>query len=127
MARIYDELFEYLANDGLRPEKTDFGIYFRYNMCSFAIFWDEDDAQFLSITMPGIFDVDDNNRFDALAAANIVNCERKVVKASVNDDSVWLQCEQLLDETPVFSDIVPRSLNMLTQARDIFYQKLRTL
>ena len=40
MARIYDELFEYLANDGLRPEKTDFGIYFRYNMCSFAIFWE---------------------------------------------------------------------------------------
>ena len=49
MARIYDELFEYLANDGLRPEKTDFGIYFRYNMCSFAIFWDEDDAQRLCV------------------------------------------------------------------------------
>jgi hypothetical protein len=127
MATLNEQLLEFLASEGLRPSKESYGIYFRYNMLNFLVFSDENDDQYLSISLPGIFDVDDNNRFDVYTVCNIINQERKVVKAVVNDDSVWLTCEQLLDETPVFKDIVPRTLNMLLQGRDIFYDKLRTL
>jgi hypothetical protein len=118
---------EYLANDGLRPQKEDFGIFFRYQMLNFAVFWDEDDDHFLRISIPNIFDVDENNRIDALTVSNIINMERKVVKALVTNDSVWISAEQLLDQNPVYSDIVPRTLGMLLEARMGYYEHLKKL
>jgi hypothetical protein len=125
--KIIDELMEYLANDGLRPQKEDFGIFFRYQMLNFAVFWDEDDDHFLRISIPNIFDVDENNRIDALTVSNIINMERKVVKALVTNDSVWISAEQLLDQNPVYSDIVPRTLGMLLEARMGYYEHLKKL
>lgn len=125
--KIIDELMEYLANEGLRPQKEDFGIFFRYQMLNFAVFWDEDDDHFLRISIPNIFDVDENNRIDALTVSNIINMERKVVKALVTNDSVWISAEQLLDQNPVYSDIVPRTLGMLLEARQGYYEHLKKL
>ena len=96
--KIIDELMEYLATEGLRPQKEDYGIFFRFQMLNFAVFWDEDDDHFLRISIPNIFDVDENNRIDALTVSNTINMERKVVKALVTDNSVWISAEQLLDQ-----------------------------
>lgn len=127
MANINDEIFEYLANEGLRPQKEEFGIFFRYQMLNFLILWDEGDDHFLKISIPNIFDVDENNRLDALTVSNELNKERKVVKALVTDDSIWLTAEQLLDQNPVYVDIIPRTLGMLLEARNGFYEQLRNL
>ena len=127
MATINDELFEYLSSEGLRPVKEDFGIFFRYQMLNFLVHWDEEDDHFLRISIPNIFDVDDNNRFDVLMVCNTHNMERKVIKAIAADESVWVIAEQLLDQTPVYQDIIPRTLGMLLQARAEFYEKLKVL
>lgn len=124
---IIDEIYEYLANEGLRPQKEEYGIYFRYQMLNFGIFWDEEDDHFLRISIPNIFEVDDNNRIDALTVTNILNMERKVIKAMVTDSGVWVSAEQLLDQNPVYEDIVPRTLGMLLEARHSFFEHLRTL
>ena len=125
--KIIDELMEYLATEGLRPQKEDYGIFFRFQMLNFAVFWDEDDDHFLRISIPNIFDVDENNRIDALTVSNTINMERKVVKALVTDNSVWISAEQLLDQNPVYSDIVPRTLGMLLEARQGYYEQLKKL
>lgn len=127
MANINDELLEYLATEGLRPHKEEFGIHFRYQMLDFLIFWDEGDDHFLRVSIPNIFDVDDNNRFDILMVCNEINKERKVIKAIATDDSVWITAEQLLDQTPVYQDIIPRTLGMLLEARTEFFEKLKNL
>lgn len=127
MANIKDELFEYLSIEGLRPQKEEFGIFFRYQMLNFLVFWDESDDHFLRISIPNIFDVDDNNRFDVLTVCNSLNLERKVIKAVVTEDSVWIGAEQLLDQNPVYEDIIPRTLNFLLNARSGFYETLRNL
>lgn len=127
MATIKEELLEYLANEGLRPHSEEFGISFRFNMMNFIIRWDEDDDHFISVALPGIFRTDENNRFDALIACNSLNMERKVIKGIVADDSVWIVAEMLLDETPVYEDIIPRALGMLVQGRDCFYENLNSL
>ena len=124
---IIDELYEYLANEGLRPQKEEYGIFFRYQMLNFGVFWDEEDAHFLRISIPNIFDVDDNNRFDALMVCNTLNMERKVIKAMVTESGVWISAEQLLDQNPVYEDIVPRTLGMLLEARQGFIEHLRNL
>lgn len=125
---IKNELMNFLTSEGLAPKEENFGIYFKYQMLNFFIQWDEGDERFLKIDLPNIFDVNENNKMEALLAANVVNCDRKVVKAFiVNDDSIWISAEQLLDTNPEYSDVIPRTLNMILQARDYFYQKIKSL
>ncbi len=125
MSRIQD-ISEYLSSQGLRPEPRDYGLYFRYNMLNFTIIYDDDDSEFLKINLPAIFDVNDDNLADVLLACNAVNLKRKVVKAYIVDgDSVYVTAEQLLDTNPDYEDVIPRTLNMLVQARDCFYNELK--
>ena len=127
MSTIKEDIKEYLSQEGLRPQEEDFGIYFRYQMLTFLIRWDEEDAFFLSISLPAIFNTDENNRADALEAINAINLERKVVKSVIYNDEVCISTEQLLDSTPKYEDIMPRTLHMLLQARDAFYEYLRKM
>ena len=114
------EIFEYLKSEGLQPEMKEYGIFFRYQMMSFYILNYEDDDHFLRVVLPGIMDVDANNRVDVLEACNKVTAEMKIVKAYVMDssdgDNVWLSTEQILDADPQLVDIIPRSLNVLLSA-----------
>lgn len=125
MANIKEDIMSYLQSQGLQPQAEDFGIYFKYQMLNFFIFWNERDHLFLRICLPNIYDVDEENRTDVLEATNEVTYEMKVAKCFIHDDSVWVATEQLLDSTPEYDDIIPRSLTILTQGRREFYDKIR--
>lgn len=127
MGTTKKEVGAYLASEGLRPQDTEFGYIFEYDKLTFFVFWDDDDDQYLKLALPGIFDVNDNNRDDALVAVNEVNKEWKVIKAVVTDDDVWVAAEQFVDKDPNFSDIVPRTIKILTQGRLSFYDHLKSL
>ena len=127
MSTIKEQIKEYLAEEGLRPQEEDYGFYFRYQMLTFIIHWDEEDAFFLRISMPAIFASDENNRGDVLEAINKVNLERKVIKCLLVDNEVWVVSEQLLDTTPQYADIIPRTLDALLGARMGFYEHLRQM
>lgn len=127
MGTTKKEIGAYLASEGLRPQDTEFGYMFEYDKLTFFVFWDDDDDQYLKLALPGIFDVNDNNRDDALVAVNEVNKEWKVIKAVVTDDDVWVAAEQFVDKDPNFSDIVPRTIKILTQGRLSFYDHLKSL
>ena len=127
MSTIKEQIKEYLAEEGLRPQEEDYGFYFRYQMLSFLIHWDEEDALFLRISMPAIFSVDENNRGDVMEAINSVNLERKVIKCLLFEKDVWVVSELLLDSTPKYEDIIPRTLDMLLGGRMAFYELLRKM
>lgn len=127
MGTTKSNLGSYLTSEGLRPEETDFGFVFEYQKLTFLIFWDDDDNQYLKIALPGIYNVDDNNREDALAAANEVNIEWKVIKTVVLSDEVWVVAEQLIDKDPNMADLVPRTIQILRSGRESFYEHLENL
>lgn len=127
MGTTKSNLGMYLAKEGLRPEETDFGFVFDYQKLTFFIFWDDDDNQYLKLALPGIYNVDDNNREDALVAANEVNLEWKVIKTVVYSDEVWVVAEQLIDKDPNLSDLVPRTIKILMSGRTSFYEHLEKL
>lgn len=127
MGTTKSNLGSYLTSEGLRPEETDFGFVFEYQKLTFLIFWDDDDNQYLKIALPGIYNVDDNNREDALAAANEVNIEWKVIKTVVLSDEVWVVAEQLIDKDPNMADLVPRTIQILVSGRESFYEHLDNL
>lgn len=127
MGTTKNNLGSYLASEGLRPEETDFGFVFEYQKLTFFIFWDDDDNQYLKLALPGIYNVDDNNREDAIVAANEVNIEWKVIKAVVLSDEVWVVAEQLIDKDPNLSDLIPRTIKILMSGRESFYEHLENI
>ena len=127
MGTTKSNLGSYLTSEGLRPQETDFGFVFKYQNLTFFIFWDDDDNQYLKLALPSIYNVDDNNRDDALAAANEVNIEWKVIKTVVLSDEVWVVAEQLIDKDPNLADLVPRTIKILMSGRESFYEHLENL
>jgi len=124
---VKEQIKEYLVSEGLRPQEENFGFYFRYQMLNFYIHWSEDDEFYLSISLPNIFEADENNRVDVLETLNKLAMGRKVVKGCLVENAVWVTAEQLLDTDPNFGDIIPRTLGMLMQARDYFYDTLKQM
>lgn len=122
---MIEEVNEFLKSQGLMP-KIDEGnnIVFRYQMKTYVVLDPEEDEQFLRIAMPGIFEVDDNNRADVLQVANNINKMYKIAKCIVLDETVWITTEQLIDSTPNFEDIIPRLLNIIFGAHQDFYKGL---
>lgn len=127
MGTTKKEVGAYLSSEGLRPQETDFGYVFEYQNLTFFIIWDDKDDQYLKIALPGIFNVDDNNRDDALVAVNEVNKEWKVIKSVVTDNEVWVVAEQFVDKDPKLSDLVPRTINILMGGRMSFYEYMQSL
>ena len=114
-------IFDYLKVQGLVPEyDEDKDIRFKYQMRNFVVSNYPDDRQFLQIMMPFIFDVTAENRVAALEACNKINLSKKIVKAVVMGEGVFLMTEVLLDETPEPSVMVPRMLDMLVGAQQSF-------
>ena len=121
-------IFDYLKVQGLVPEyDEDKDIRFKYQMRNFVVSNYPDDRQFLQIMMPFIFDVTAENRVAALEACNKINLSKKIVKAVVMGEGVFLMTEVLLDETPEPSVMVPRMLDMLVGAQQSFYDTLRAM
>lgn len=120
-------IFDWLKAQGLCPNMDDGPIAFKYQMKNFVFFFDEDDKNFLQLCLPGIFDWNDENLFEVMKAMDAVNIGRKVVKAGIIGDSVWLFFEVLLDESPEFDDIIPRGMQMLLGSQDTFYEKLEEM
>jgi len=118
-------MMKFLKEQGLMPETLDNGnIVFKYQMRTFMYIENDEDSSFFQLSLPGIFDVTEDNREAALEAANQVTKSLKVAKAIVTDSEVWLLIECLLDSTPELEDIVPRFLDILMGAQQEFYNQI---
>lgn len=121
-----EDIKAWLASEGFQPEDRDFGVFFRYQMSNVYIEYDEeDDKQFLRVILPCIYEMDENNAFEVLTAANVVDRDRKVIKCFVVDEDVHVAAELLIDDTPVLGDIIPRALGMVMGGRECFYKALK--
>ena len=121
-------IFNYLKDEGFGPSyDEDRDIRFKYQMRNFIVSNYENDKQFLQIMMPYIFDVTAENRRAALEACNKINADKKIVKAVVMNDAVFLSTEILLDSTPEPKAFVMRMLDMLLGSQQAFYSILREM
>lgn len=119
-------MFEYLSSEGFRPEKSDFGISFRYEGKNFLFFENESDNEFFQLALPGIFEMDADNQLAVYRAMDATNGGLKVVKCCLfGDTNVWVFFEILIDSTPELGDIVPRALGMLKAGQQKFYDELQ--
>lgn len=118
-------VFNYLKTQGLVPEYDDRNnIWFKYEMRNFLFFNNDDDTQFINLTMPRIYDVTDDNRMAVFEAINEVNETTKVVKLTIAGDSVWCATEIMMDSTPELDDLLPRLIKILMTSQQKFYNNI---
>ncbi len=123
-----DLLLAYLEANGIETSRSKVGLNFRYEGWNFLLWHDADEPLFFRLTLPGIFDVTDENYAQALMACNMINWNYRVVKASLyefNEDdrqraSVWVCYEQWLDGNNLSPDLVVRAINALMEAAERF-------
>ena len=119
---------DFLKANQIEPEKTEFGLRFFLDNWSFLLWEDPQDSAYFRLTLPGIFDVTDENFAEAIMACNAINMQYKVVKAILYDfdggkedenaSNIWICFEQILDNTPEVGDLVPRSVESMIDAAD---------
>ena len=100
-----DKLEEYLKKEGFCPEKTDFGLQFKYETLDFIHFRDDQDENFLNLFFPQIFEVTEENRADVYAALNKANADVRWPKA---------QCVSKMPFGPVWKCSSPTTSNSVT-------------
>lgn len=118
----------WLRQNDVKARNSKVGLNFVYEGWNFLLWNDADDPLFLRLTLPGIFDVNDDNYAVALLACNNLNWNHKVVKASLYEyeesgkrhASVWVCFEQLLDGTDADPEIVTRAVSALIDAAERF-------
>ena len=116
---------KYLKSQGIVATKNALGLNYTYEGWNFLFWNDADDPQFFRLTLPGVFDVTDDNFANAIMACNNINWNYKVVKAVLYDyedgkekgASVWMCYEQVLDANPQIDELVPRAIHSLSLDR----------
>lgn len=122
----------YLKAQGITARSSKVGINFEYDGWNFLLWHDADDPLFFRLTLPGIYDVTDENYARALMACNTLNWNYKVVKASLyefdeagkNRASVWVCYEQMLDDGFQCQEMVSRAIAALVEAAEQFQNLL---
>ena len=122
----------YLKSLGLSAKKSDLGLNFTYEGWNFLLWNDADDPMFFRLTLPGIFDVKDENFAKAIMACNNINWNYKVVKAVLYDyedgkekgASIWMCYEQQLDPQTDMGVFLPHAIQSLLSACDAFMKEM---
>ena len=118
-----EKVFQYLKEEGLVPQFDSKGnINYKYQMKNFYYINNDDDPNFINLTLPNIYEVNDDNRYAVFEALNEVNETTKVVKVTISSDSVWCATEIMLDSTPELGDLFPRLMNILITSQQKFYK-----
>ena len=118
----------YLKAHGITARNSKVGVNFEHEGWNFLLWHDAEDPMFFRLTLPGIFDVTDENYAQALMACNTLNWNYKVVKASLYEydeagksrASVWVCYEQMLDNEAISDEIVSRAITALMEAAERF-------
>lgn len=92
-----EKVFKALTNMGFKPEPVeDCGYYFGYEGMKLLYVYNEDDEDFLNVSLPGIYDIEDGKMAQYCALAEKLNSALKYVKAYTFGDSMWLTYERKL-------------------------------
>ena len=122
----------YLKSQGIVLQKNALGFNFCYEGWNFLLWNDTDDPMFFRLTLPGVFDVTDDNFAKAIMACNNINWNYKVVKAVLYDyedgkehgASVWMCYEQVLDVTPDLNTLMHGAVQSLIAAAEAFTKEV---
>ena len=92
-----EKILEAFKALGFEMEELEgMGYGFEYEGKHFLYMYNEDDEDFLNISLPGVLDIDDENNTTFYQVMDKLNSTLKYVKAYKLNDSMWLFYEREL-------------------------------
>ena len=92
-----EKILEALKALGFELEEMDgLGYDFQYEGKHYLYMYNEDDEDFLNISLPAVLDIDEENNLDFYKVMDKLNGTFKYVKANKLSDSMWLFYEREL-------------------------------
>lgn len=118
---------EYLQKWDIKYEivENDY-LVFKYQGGEFFIQTPEDDPIFLHLVMPDIYRIN-NNRIEVLEAMHKITGVRKLIKAYLDEDDVWLSVDLLIDPSSnidFFEEMIRRCFYNLFETKRYFFTYL---
>ena len=90
-----EKILEAFDNLGFNLEDNEsLGYHFFYEGINFLYMYNEDDEEFLNIAVPGIYDLEDDNKENYEALKEKINSTLKHVKAYTLGKGLWLFYER---------------------------------
>lgn len=92
-----EKILEAFSDLGFKLEELDgMGYCFHYEGLNLLYSHNDDDAEFLNISLPGIIDMEGKSMTQVCTLVEKINCTQKYIKAYMLGDSVWLFYERCL-------------------------------
>ena len=90
-----EKILAAFENLGFNLEDNEsLGYHFYYEGINFLYMYNEDDEDFLNISVPGIYDLEEDNKEGYNALKEKINSTLKYVKAYTLGDSLWIFYER---------------------------------
>jgi len=105
-------------------EIDDFGYGFLYEGINFLYMPNDEDEEFLSISIPAVLEVNEENKEAVYLLMDKINLTRKYVKANMLADSMWLFYERELIGGEDMEKLVSRMIFHLETAIQFFYKQM---
>ena len=112
-----EKILEAFKALGFEMEELEgMGYGFQYEGKHFLYMYNEDDEDFLNITLPGVLDIDNENDITLYQAMDKLNGTLKYVKAYTLNDSMWLFYERELFGDEDLKQVISRMILHLEAA-----------
>lgn len=122
-----DFLLDHLRGEGYQARlDSDGDIAFRFEGMSYALCFDDDDAQFGKLILPNVWAIDSPEELQrVLAALDEVNRRVKLVKGHAVRGQVWFCIEMLLADQRHWAGFVSRGMRAISHAASMFAAEMR--
>lgn len=112
-----EKILEAFKALGFEMEELEgMGYGFEYEGKHFLYMYNEDDEDFLNISLPGVLDIDDENNTTFYQVMDKLNSTLKYVKAYKLNDSMWLFYERELFSGEDLKQVLSRMILHLEAA-----------
>lgn len=112
-----DKILEAFENLGFNLKDTEsLGYTFNYESINYLYMYNEDDEDFLNISVPSIYDLGENNKEKYEALKEKINSTLKYIKAYTLGGSLWLFYERDLLGKEDLEEVIRRMILHLAAA-----------
>ena len=123
-----EQILNAFATQGFQLEDMDgLGYGFQYEGVNYLFMPSEDDEEFLSISIPAILEINENNLHAALMLMDKLNSTLKYVKAHKLGDSLWLFYERELLGIEDLEKLLSRMILHLDSAMNFFRSTMESI
>lgn len=112
-----EKILEAFENLGFNLKDTEsLGYTFNYESINYLYMYNEDDEDFLNISVPSIYDLEENNKEKYEALKEKINSTLKYIKAYTLGGSLWLFYERNLLGKEDLEEVIRRMILHLAAA-----------